>query len=1189
MNPNKKIQNTKNNQAQASPWLLCPSKSFPGKFYYFNGSTGETAWSLSDTDKILKKGPIHRVTDKTHIYPEPFEPPLDDSTNTTNSLSLKNIGNTFTHNVRPSPVFGQAVFPKYVPPDNLTPKYVWALTPMYVPSEMPQHKQMLYQITQAYESESMFVPSLNSQALKRPTFQEFQFQNSTPFQHFKETPMFDQATDFEPMVPKPKMKDEACQTFVPRLQTNITQTESDITPKSALKPSRSVKNLSLTRDVETSTLSPLSKVENINDKFSELDKNDLRFKLVAKKKKVETVVGEKTERLTDQSKTTKIREGLPPGSMLPKKRVTFALQEPGASNTSSEGVQVTDQSPGPHKEGPHWYVAVDTEAILSGLQCIDDFVKSDTSCRLLVPHAVYSELEWLSRGVSGAVCARQVLRKLNAHDNRIVVQSKPEYELSPEDSILQCCWNLLREDCHVILITINENIINKAKTINLECYTVDDIKMDECIDNEIEPVPQNDLARLKIILQNDNKKSIIVEKDTKKSENLFLQNLKEINGFSLTKPNGFNIRPSIMNIFNAETDNGNVFSEMDSSSDKLINLTTPKEKVKSVFSSEITNVKNKIVKLSITENSPVQNRTKQIMENVFRNTGLNDKIGQNPSFDLGKHCKQNASAKINIDKINQIKSVENIDAIDLDKRRLNVIENNQEKSRDTIKVSSITKLNNQLNLEEELGRFCIKNSVMETRVKRRLDEWICRLSQTMEGVLTDLLLKEKTKSKRMMPPKNPLFEVIQGTGEIFKKHANVKLVIDQFPIELISCSSNNGKLKKDLKPNEFMKLVGFSVILIEQLKEIVNCKELYEAEEMLDYLIKNIEDPKTDIELSLEKVNTPLFSRSEIEDQKTPIAFIKSRTEVLEYLKKTFCTVANETDTTHTFDAVDNEPNILITSGKNLNTLKINNTRTITVEKNTHSVPNNTQTNNESSVKLNLNNQPKVIRNVKIIDAFEERLKEHAQLELDVLDNEENDSVYTMSDITEIKSEKPDEYDVIDDLSLSKSDADTECIRAYPLARIFLIKVKSTLLRIFKFINTSIQEYQEGMSADKEADMKWKTELARNYLLKIAERLENIIARESGDGMTLKLLLIQAGDYVEDDVMMANFKQTVTKFLEQVYKLEEILQYLPSLPNAGTWKESDKTYSPFVDTSPILPSRMRNKVVQLTNMSVCNT
>lgn len=31
-------------------WTLCPSKRFPGKFYYFNVLNGEAAWSLTDNE-----------------------------------------------------------------------------------------------------------------------------------------------------------------------------------------------------------------------------------------------------------------------------------------------------------------------------------------------------------------------------------------------------------------------------------------------------------------------------------------------------------------------------------------------------------------------------------------------------------------------------------------------------------------------------------------------------------------------------------------------------------------------------------------------------------------------------------------------------------------------------------------------------------------------------------------------------------------------------------------------------------------------------------------------------------------------------------------------------------------------------------------------------------------------------------
>lgn len=38
------------NQSNRNGWILCPSKTFPGKYYYFNVLSGEAAWCLSDNE-----------------------------------------------------------------------------------------------------------------------------------------------------------------------------------------------------------------------------------------------------------------------------------------------------------------------------------------------------------------------------------------------------------------------------------------------------------------------------------------------------------------------------------------------------------------------------------------------------------------------------------------------------------------------------------------------------------------------------------------------------------------------------------------------------------------------------------------------------------------------------------------------------------------------------------------------------------------------------------------------------------------------------------------------------------------------------------------------------------------------------------------------------------------------------------
>lgn len=40
----------KKNAVLNNGWILCPSKTFPGKFYYFNVASGEAVWTLNSNE-----------------------------------------------------------------------------------------------------------------------------------------------------------------------------------------------------------------------------------------------------------------------------------------------------------------------------------------------------------------------------------------------------------------------------------------------------------------------------------------------------------------------------------------------------------------------------------------------------------------------------------------------------------------------------------------------------------------------------------------------------------------------------------------------------------------------------------------------------------------------------------------------------------------------------------------------------------------------------------------------------------------------------------------------------------------------------------------------------------------------------------------------------------------------------------
>ena len=55
------------NSKKNTNWILCPSKSIPGKFYYFNVVTGEAVWG-DDTDVSFSINNLISLSLHSFIY-----------------------------------------------------------------------------------------------------------------------------------------------------------------------------------------------------------------------------------------------------------------------------------------------------------------------------------------------------------------------------------------------------------------------------------------------------------------------------------------------------------------------------------------------------------------------------------------------------------------------------------------------------------------------------------------------------------------------------------------------------------------------------------------------------------------------------------------------------------------------------------------------------------------------------------------------------------------------------------------------------------------------------------------------------------------------------------------------------------------------------------------------------------------
>uniref|UniRef100_A0A2A4JYE6 Uncharacterized protein n=1 Tax=Heliothis virescens TaxID=7102 RepID=A0A2A4JYE6_HELVI len=364
-------------------------------------------------------------------------------------------------------------------------------------------------------------------------------------------------------------------------------------------------------------------------------------------------------------------------------------------------------------------------------------------------------------------------------------------------------------------------------------------------------------------------------------------------------------------------------------------------------------------------------------------------------------------------------------------------------------------------IEESLKRFCVKSKAMREKISTRIDEWICSFMQIMEEALNNLLLKSSVCMEDTLAPLN-LHDTLNYVKMLYDCHAKTR-IIDNLSEILDKCVASKGNLKSSIKPDDFMKMFGYGVMLVSALKKILpTSEELSDAELSLNALLNNIESNAKEFDPELLK--TPFVSRADKEEVIRPI-FLKDQSYVLDYLKKHFKDWASYKEDYFENHLNNEEINhsdfkVLRTSGKNLNLLKINRSKAICLQNSTENdTAKDTQSkiirlienkpcsniatitepklmefckddnenvpkdNNEDNLYPKVIKQvtnitktieknaseidgPKMIRNMTLIDEYEKRIQNREPLDLDLLDYSE---IYEPS-----VAENP-EFDIIEE------------------------------------------------------------------------------------------------------------------------------------------------------------------------------
>ncbi|XP_072948463.1 uncharacterized protein [Epargyreus clarus] len=477
----------------------------------------------SSKKALSKESPIKRVSDKSHSYPEPNTPPVESPTsNICYNFTQPNIPLSFM----PTPqIFGQPVFPKYVPNEYMP--YVLPMPQMFVPNKPEKKKRVFDQITQTSEPDrDMFVQCCTMPLSKRfSTYQtkvpktsnvhttdsnwwildsqkvnfgatenhcDIKNQNITETcakdSIFTKPHNENKIKNTKSLIKEPIFKPQKTEIvkentgfnnklFKPiqnELELNININSRNIQNNQDIfndfkQPTQSVNTKENIKTTDIKINRGLTLKENTSDNFTEenvgsnnLNSNDLRFFLEAKRRKS----------VHDQDNTPNINNDT---SVKKEKHVTFDLGTPtdemDITDSELHSMDVTEaNSPqvlnisylkslsGPYLKTDPWYIVIDMGVLLDDFEFIDDFVKKDITCRLLVPNSVCAYIRTISvgeyAGRSRVMLARKAIRRLTAPGQHVVLQPPVMEKVSTSaiDGIVECCVQVGQE--HHVVSTI---------------------------------------------------------------------------------------------------------------------------------------------------------------------------------------------------------------------------------------------------------------------------------------------------------------------------------------------------------------------------------------------------------------------------------------------------------------------------------------------------------------------------------------------------------------------------------------------------------------------------------------------------------------------------------------------------------------------------------------------------------------
>ncbi|XP_032525551.2 uncharacterized protein LOC116776457 isoform X2 [Danaus plexippus] len=225
--------------------------------------------------------------------------------------------------------------------------------------------------------------------------------------------------------------------------------------------------------------------------------------------------------------------------------------------------------------------------------------------------------------------------------------------------------------------------------------------------------------------------------------------------------------------------------------------------------------------------------------------------------------------------------------------------------------------------------------------------------------------------------------------------------------------------------------------------------------------------------------------------------FLKNPSEVSEYIRTHFPECKRKEDDRPANVVHQLDIKIVRMSGRHLSNFTIDKTKRMNI-----------LSNDEAGVSTEMNNTPKVIKNI----SYQSKVNDTV--------NQSNDN--QLIDQSSINDYKMGRF-------------------AYSVLRNFFTELRLNFQTVRNFIQTNVKDYDENMSGEAREYLLYRTEMTHTHISDIIRKLKNIIKRESSGSSELKMLLIRIGG---PDKNTARYRWMVSKCLQQATVLEQSLRLM---------------------------------------------